>query len=156
MYKPKLSEKLQESFGVNYDEKPELENEIIDIIALVLNSYINEDELDDIAIERLMLYAEDLFLSIRFVRDNHTTEKVSYEKWQSLSADLLEKHAAKHQKYYQQILHLIDTVFFIQPWLAALIVELGINHSSNEDEIDYTIRFGENLISELYVGATQG
>ncbi|MBE8232592.1 MAG: hypothetical protein HAW67_02565 [Endozoicomonadaceae bacterium] len=155
MYKPNLSATFLIAFNLTLTKKPEIPNELIDIIAKVIRQYVIEDELGDEDSAELIKFADDLFIILNEVPKRFGGDLRKYNKWQESLSRVLVKHSKKFQSDYQEILHMREDVFFVRPWSLAILVDLGNQYKSSSMTSSYLVRYGENLISEMYLLAKQ-
>jgi len=160
MYKLKITKGLLGIIQLEYqDGKPDMPEVLVDMVAVVLSTYTAEEEPTDNELQELINFAESLCILIEQVKERFAADPSGYHEWKQGIIPALNEHAKHYQEFYTDIAHLRTEYFKVNAWMMAAIVDLSINHSvdnnviNDKDKgvINHRIRFGENVISEIFV-----
>jgi hypothetical protein len=160
MYSLKLTEGLLGVIQRDYpDGKPDMPDVLVEMVASVLFTYTAEEEPNDVELQDLITFAESLCILIEQVKERFATDPAGYHEWKTSLLPALNEHAKHYQEFYTNIAHLRTEYFKVNAWMMAAIVDLSINHSvegkvvtdKDKERINHRIRFGENVVSEIFV-----
>jgi hypothetical protein len=154
--------------GLKETPSGDLNEDQIALCSQVLQQYIAEDNLvseektDDV-LERLMKFAENFFQRQQEIMLKFDGDMEKLREWQRDITPALNEHAKNYQSLYQPIAHLAKPPYFLTPWVMAYMVDIAVKcHDvdgpqqyeqaprSVKESIAYTIRFGENLLTQVY------
>lgn len=150
------------------NDNQDVDQAMIEVTAGVIQQYILEDGLDhedksDLRLERLMRTAERYIKRYMDVVNQHVKDQNWVSKWQSDMNGVFNDHASAYQRVYQPVSHMAEAPYFMTPWSVCFLVDSALkehgiesksvfdtlNEKENE-ELDYTIRFCENLIQTFH------
>lgn len=148
----------------------DLDEHQISLCAEVLRQYIIEDNLvsgdeqDDETLERLMNFATKFFQRQKEIMSKFAGDVHKMSDWQREMSPILTEHAKLYQDAYQPLSHLAGPPYHVYPWALACMTDIAIELSGIEsprqydqapravkESIAYTLRFGENLITQAYL-----
>jgi hypothetical protein len=141
-----------------------LTDDVTGVAAHVLEQYLREDELleEKGTLESLMKYSECFLMKMMDVFEQAEKDPRWYLGWKKAMSSGLNDHSSRYNVFYQGISHMTAAPYFVTDWSVCYVVESVLETLSLGDkEVDrftkeelehvhYMVRFGENLLQELY------
>jgi hypothetical protein len=154
--------------SLKIEDMVDIDQELIEITGSVLQQYILEDGLshedkNDVRLERLMRTAERYLKRYVDVLNMNSADLNWVSSWQTEQNSVFLDHATAYHRLYQPIGHMASSPYFMSAWSICFVVDSALLEHGIEnidmykkltidefDEIEYTIRFCENLLQKIH------
>ena len=150
-------------------ENTDLPDDITEVCASVLNQYIAEDgyiknDKEDHRLEKLMRFSEIFFRQFLNVTELHQQRGPDgVRQWQSQQNAVFTEHAIAYAPLYAQVQHMASAPHFMTNWAICFMVDITLEVSEvyspeeyaslskdKKEQVDYLLRYAENLLQSFY------
>jgi len=150
------------------NEQVEIDQSIIECAARVIQQYAMEDRLldssdSDKKLEHLMRATERYLKRYMDVCEAHYNNPSWVANWQHEQSAIFNNHASDYEELYRSVSHMQEAPYFMSQWSICFLIDAALNEhgfTSLDDylkadrvalsELNYTIRFCENLLQVIH------